>query len=117
MTASRPILVISTSPAPAKRILPEVPLQKAMQELRRYLRESQPGMAVALGISVAAIRTYERGLIKAPEARAVIAYLVLADRAERQDLAEIFGAALQTVLGVRSDVLIEQLRKIRPIDL
>jgi transcriptional regulator with XRE-family HTH domain len=104
-------------PQPVAKALPDASIRNAAIELRKYVQASQPRMAVALGVSMAALRTYESGSVKTPEARAILAYLSLAEEADRKDLMQVFGSALQTVLGIRSDALIEQLRKIKPTNI
>jgi transcriptional regulator with XRE-family HTH domain len=74
--------------------------QQAAQEFRAHLGRSQQSMATFLGVSMAALRTYESGAVAAPDARAATAYMLAAETCDRPDLVEVFGSALRQALGL-----------------
>lgn len=76
--------------------------QQAARELRAHLKRGQQSMATFIGITMAALRTYESGKVAAPDARAATAYLLAAEACGRPDLVGVFGSALHRALGLKS---------------
>jgi len=74
-------------------------VRKACRKLRSSVKQSQQSMAASLGISMAAIRNYESGKSK-PDARALAAYMAMADVVQLPELAVLFGKALEQRLGM-----------------
>jgi len=74
--------------------------QQATRELRAALRLSQQAMASYLGLSLAALRNYESGIVKHPDARAAYAYMKIAGRPEA---VRVFELALCRALGIPED--------------
>jgi len=78
----------------------EMTFSQAARKFRAHLKRSQQSMATFLGVSFAALRTYENGKVGAPDARALAAYMFAAETYGRPDLAEVFGSALHQALGL-----------------
>jgi hypothetical protein len=74
--------------------------QQAAREFRAHLKKGQQSMAKFLGISMAALRTYENGAVAAPDARAATSYMLAAETCDRPDLVGVFGLALRQALGL-----------------
>jgi transcriptional regulator with XRE-family HTH domain len=72
----------------------------AARELRKHMGKSQQSMAGFLGISMASLRNYEGGSTAVPEARAAVAYMLLADASRRPDLVEFFRSVMYHGLGL-----------------
>src|SRR4030095_13360935 len=57
-------------------------------------------MASSLRLSMAALRNYESGATKAPDGRAIVAYMIAAKECGRSDLMLVFQAELHRALGI-----------------
>ncbi len=80
---------------------PVTPVQDAARRLRSGLGLSQQAMATALGLSMGALRNYESGFSKAPDARALYAYTLIAEADGFPDLATVFRAAFYEATNLR----------------
>jgi transcriptional regulator with XRE-family HTH domain len=75
-------------------------IREAARDLRAHLGRTQQAMAGDLGLSMGALRNYERGTVATPEPRPLYAYMMAAELSQRPDLAAIFRSALYKVLEI-----------------
>jgi transcriptional regulator with XRE-family HTH domain len=89
-------------------------LKQAACKLRAHLGFSQQDMAAWLRLSMGAVRNYESGAVRAPNARAAAAYLMAAEGNGRPDLATVFQVALQDAVGLPVTIVSRSLTIERP---
>jgi transcriptional regulator with XRE-family HTH domain len=70
----------------------------AVRQLRKHRMQTQQVFATDLGLSISGLQNYERDQM--PEPRQLAIFLHCAQKANRPDLAKVFGEGLQRSLGI-----------------